>query len=130
MRISAIVILLFLVACQGSVSTQELIGEWKYIKVESPNQYPPYVMPDEELKQGDPSIKFTASGDLVIIWGGTRLSYGKFRMENRMIRYTENLPEGAVREFPFLIKEITPQKLVFETMNKDATRVTAIRTKP
>ena len=50
------------------------------------------------------------------MWGGKRLSHGKFRMEDSMIRYKENLEGGTTREFPFLIKEITNDKLVFENL--------------
>ncbi len=115
--------------CTPSVKPEQLYGEWKYNKVESPNQNPPYSMPAEEIKKENPSIKFTKDKDLIIIWGGKTLSHGKFRMEDRMIRYKENLPGGITREFPFLIKEITNEKLVFETMNQDVSRITAVKNK-
>ena len=116
-------------SCTKSVSPEQLYGEWKYVKVENPNQNPPSAMPDEEVKAENPSIQFSKNNDLVIIWGGKRLSYGKFRMEGSMIRYKENLAGGTTREFPFLIKEITPEKLIFETMEQDATRITAQKIK-
>ena len=127
--IAFLIAITFFASCTKSVKPEELYGEWKYIKVESPRQNPPYVMPEEEVKAENPSIKFTKNNDLVIMWGGKRLSNGKFRMEDRMIRYKENLEGGTTREFPFLIKEITNDKLVFETMSQDLTRITAIRIK-
>jgi hypothetical protein len=121
------VILILSVSCARSVEPEQLYGEWKYVKVENPNQHPPYVMPDEEVKAENPSIQFSKSNDLVITWGGKRLSYGTFRMEDNLIRYKEVLEGGTTREFPFLIKEISGNKLVFETMEQDATRITAER---
>ncbi|HEY0054251.1 MAG TPA: hypothetical protein VGB63_02750 [Pedobacter sp.] len=115
--------------CTPPVKPEQLYGEWKYTKVESPNQNPPYSMPAEEIKKENPSIKFIKDKDLIIVWGGKTLSYGKFRMEDRMIRYKENLPGGITREFPFLIKQITNEKLVFETMNQDVSRITAVKKK-
>ena len=114
-------------SCSEDIKPEQLYGEWKYVKVENPHQNPPLVMSDEEVKAENPSIRFSKNNDLVIIWGGKRLSYGKFRMDGSMIRYKENLPGGVTREFPFLIKEITPQRLIFETMEQDATRITAER---
>ncbi|MBC8053368.1 MAG: hypothetical protein H7Y13_09915 [Sphingobacteriaceae bacterium] len=129
MNISAVagfcMILLLISSCTKSVKPEELYGEWKYLKVENPNQNPPLIMSDTEVKEANPSIIFSKNDDLVIMWGGKKLSYGKFRMENSMIRYKENLPGGVVREFPFIIKEISKDKLIFETMAQDFTRVTA-----
>jgi hypothetical protein len=123
--ITSLVLLTF--GCKSPVKPEQLYGEWKYTKVESPNQNPPYSMPDEEIAKENPSIKFTKNKDLIIIWGGKTLSYGKFKIEDRMIRYKENLPGGVTREFPFLIKEITDNKLVFETMNQDVSRFTSVK---
>lgn len=128
--LSAIALTLMLFSsCTKSVKPEQLYGEWKYVKVENLHQNPAYIMPDEELKAENPSIQFSKANDLVIMWGGKRLSYGKFRMEDNMIRYKENLSGGITREFPFLIKEISAEKLVFETMEQDATRITAVRSK-
>jgi hypothetical protein len=127
--IPLIIIILFFSNCNSSIEPEELYGEWKYIKVESPRQQPPYIMADEEVKAENPSIRFSEKSDLIIIWGGKQLSNGKFRMEGRMIRYTENLGGGKKREFPFLIKELSKDKLVFETMQQDFTRITAIKVK-
>lgn len=118
---------LFFNACSGAVSADQLYGEWKYIKVESPNQRPPYSMPEEEIRADNPSIRFTKQNDLIIFWGGKILSNGKFRMEHDMIRYKENLEGGLSREFPFIIREISKDKIVFETMSNDISRITAIR---
>lgn len=122
-------LLLAFSACKNSVNPEELYGQWRYVKVEEPNKRPPYVMPQEELEAANPSITFTKENNLIITWEGKQLSNGKFKMDNRMIRYAENLEGGAVREFPFLIKEISDTLLVFETMREDASRVTAIKIK-
>ncbi|MBC7914600.1 MAG: hypothetical protein H7Y07_10830 [Pyrinomonadaceae bacterium] len=126
---ASIIIIFSCISCQRSVKPEELYGEWKYIKVENPKQQPAYIMPDEEVKLNKPFIKFTPNKDLIIIWGGKRLSYGKFRMENSMIRFKENFADGTSREFPFLIKELSAERIVFETMRQDFTRITAIKVK-
>lgn len=84
-------------------------------------------MPEEEVKAENPSISFSKNNDLVIMWGGKRLSHGKFRMDGTMIRYKENLEGGATREFPFIIREISSDIMVFETMSQDISRITAQR---
>ena len=44
-----------------------------------------------------------------------------------MIRYTEDLPGGQKREFPFLIKSLSEKELVFQTMEQNFTTVTALK---
>lgn len=114
------------VSCSRSLQLEDLYGEWKYVKVETPKNAEENVSA-EELAELTPSIHFSRENDLVIMWGGKRLSHGKFRIEGRMIRYKEYLGEGKTREFPFLVSKITATELVFETMNRESTRVTAIR---
>jgi len=120
-----IIPLMLIYGCSGSIAPEKLYGEWEYIKVEGPKQDPPYLMPDDELREQHPSITFSNGNDLVIMWGGKKLSHGRFRLENMMIRYRETLQNGASREFPFLVKELSADRLVFETMEHDFTRVTA-----
>ncbi len=115
----------FFSGCFSSVSPEQLYGGWEYTKIESPRQDPPYVMPGDQLKEQSPSIAFSKDNDLRIRWGGKILSNGKFRLEDKIIRYKENLPGGKTREFPFLIKKLTETEIVFETMEQDFTRVTA-----
>lgn len=117
---------LFLLSCSSSVDPRELYGEWEYVKILNVRS-PEESTTKEEIAEESPSIRFSENNDLVIMWGGKQLSHGKFRIEGNMIRYTENLPDGKTREFPFLISELTEDKLVFETMENQATRVTARR---
>lgn len=116
-----------LVSCTGSVKEDDLYGNWSYTKVESPSN-PDENLSEQEILEQKPSISFTASQDLTIMWGGKRLSFGKFRIEGNLIRYTENLGGGNTREFPFLVTKLTDKELVFETMEQNATRVTAVKT--
>ena len=120
---------LLLSSCVNPVKPEELYGEWKYVKVENPNQNPAYVMPQAEVSAANPSIIFTTRSELIIMWGGKRLSHGTFRMKENRIRYKEVLPGGTTREFPFLIKEISSDKLVFETMEQESSRITAVKIK-
>jgi len=121
-----VLFIFILISCGGAVKQEDLYGNWDYIKVESPSNSEENLS-DQELLEAKPSISFTSSQDLTIMWGGKRLSYGKFRIEGNLIRYTENLGGGQSREFPFLISKLTDKELVFETMEQNATRVTAVR---
>jgi hypothetical protein len=123
------VFLLFCSSCKQSVEAEQLYGRWDYIKVEDIYKNPPVVMTDDEVKAASPSISFSNKGELAIIWNGKTLSHGTFKMDGMMIRVKEILEGGAVREFPFLITDISDEKIVFQTMNQDATRVTAVKSK-
>ena len=123
---SACFLLLLLSNC-NQIPAGKLYGKWKYIQVENLNINDTDSVTAGELKIQDPLIEFTKSNKLVIYWGGKILSHGTFKMENRMIRFTEDLGNGKTREFPFLIKDISESVLVFETMSASSTRVRAVK---
>lgn len=110
-------------SCTNSIKPEELYGRWNYINVDNTN--PQDTLPNGELELQSPAIIFNDKNDLIIEWGGKKLSSGKFRMEGQMIRYTEDLPGGRTREFPFLIKSLNDTELVFQTMEQNVTTVTA-----
>ena len=112
-------------SCSFEIEKNDLLGRWNYIKVV--NADPEDITSDEELKQASPAIIFTESNDLIIEWGGKQLSKGKYKLDGKMIRYTESLEGGRTREFPFLISKLSDTELVFQTMEKNYTVVTAIR---
>ncbi|MDO8992964.1 hypothetical protein [Daejeonella sp.] len=118
-------LLLFFSSCNNSIEQKDLYGKWNYVKVV--NADPEDITSDEELKQASPAIIFTEINDLIIEWGGKQLSKGKYKLDSKMIRYTESLEGGRTREFPFLIRKLSDNELVFQTMEKNYTLVTAIR---
>lgn len=91
------------------------------------NSNPQDTLPDGELELQSPAIIFSPEDNLVIEWGGKKLSSGKFRLDGKMIRYTENLQGGQTREFPFLINSLDEKELVFQTMERSTTTVVARR---
>jgi hypothetical protein len=117
--------LFLFLSCSGSVDPQHLYGAWNYVKVV--NADPEDITSDLELKQAKPGIFFSESQELKIEWDGKQISAGKFKLDGKMIRYTETLEGGRTREFPFLISKLTDTELVFQTMEKNYTRVTAIK---
>lgn len=117
--------LFLFLSCSGSVDPKNLYGEWNYVKVV--NADPEDITSDEELKQVRPAIIFSESQELKIEWDGEQISTGKFKLDGKMIRYTETLEGGRTREFPFLINKLTDTELVFQTMEKNYTIVTAIK---
>ena len=115
--------LFLFLSCSGSVDPQHLYGAWNYVKVV--NADPEDITSDEELKQAKPVIFFSESQELKIEWDGKQISAGKFKLDGKIIRYTETLEGGRTRDFPFLISKLTDTELVFQTMEKNYTRVTA-----
>lgn len=120
-----ILTIILFTSCSGSVKPEQLQGTWDYVRVDNSN--PEDSLTTNEIKLQRPSITFSPNSDLIIEWGGKQLSHGKFRLEGRMIRYTELLDGGQKREFPFLIKTITDSALVFVTMEQTYTKVTAVK---
>ena len=118
-------LLLCFSSCNNSIEQENLLGRWNYIK--AVNADPEDITSNEELKQASPAIIFTETNDLTIEWGGKQLSKGKYKLDGKMIRYTESLEGGRTREFPFLISKLSDNELVFQTMEKNYTVVTAIR---
>lgn len=114
---------LVLASCSNAIDADELYGRWDYVAVESFN--PPDSLTREELIAQAPTILFSKDNKLVIEWGGKQLSHGTYRMDGKMIRYTEFLEGGGKREFPFLIKELGDKELVFQTMEQNYTRIKA-----
>ena len=123
------VCLMLLTACSGTISPEKLTGTWNYVHIEELNPNAEDPTTDQDLKNAKPFIRFSKDQKLEIVWQGKTLSSGNFKMEGKMIRYTENLPDGSQREFPFLIKELSDHKIVFETMSRDGARVTAVKRK-
>ena len=119
------IVFLVSTSCSNTIKPEELYGRWNYVKVDNTN--PQDTLPDGELRLQSPAIIFNDKQDLIIEWGGKKLSSGKFRMEGKMIRYTEDLPGGQKREFPFLIKSLNDKELVFQTMEENFTTVTALK---
>ena len=117
--------LFLFLSCSGSVDPQHLYGAWNYVKVV--NADPEDITSDEELKQAKPVIFFSENQELKIEWDGKLISAGKFKLDGKIIRYTETLEGGRTRDFPFLISKLTDTELVFQTMEKNYTRVTAIK---
>jgi len=122
-KIGIFAILVTFTSCSESIKSEDLYGRWDYVSVENFN--PPDSLTSNELIQQEPSIVFSKGNNLVIEWGGKQLSHGTYKMDGKMIRYTESLEGGRKREFPFLIKELSKNELVFETMEQNFTRVKA-----
>lgn len=114
-----------MISCTGKINKEDLFGKWTYTRVQNFN--PIDSLSSFELQKERPAIVFSADSNLLIEWGGKKLSFGTYRMDGKMIRYTEVLEGGKKRSFPFLIKEFQNNKLVFETMEQNPTRVTAVR---
>jgi hypothetical protein len=117
------VIVLLCSSCVREIERKDLYGTWDYVKVQNFN--PPDSLSSTELEREKPAIVFYADSNLLINWGGKQLSHGTYKMDGKMIRYTESLEGGRKREFPFLIKELGEKELVFETMEQNYTRIKA-----
>ena len=126
--IAFIIALLFsLTACNSAIKPEELYGKWKYTKVEHPRATPPDTLSSAEITAAAPYIRFSQNNKLVMMWDNKVLSQGKFILDGHNIVYTENLPDGKTRTFPFWVSELTGNELVFETQGDDGSRVTAVK---
>ena len=114
-------------ACGPSIKPEDLYGKWNYTKLESPGANPPSAEPDWKLQMDKPSIEFSKKNELTIYWGGKVLSYGTFTVDGKNIRYKQVLPDGRIHEFPFHITQFTGKEIVFETLGKEGSRVTAVK---
>ena len=119
--------LLFITACKPSVSVTTLTGKWKYVKVEHPNASPPDTMKKAELDEAAPYIQFTPEMKFLIVWGGKFLSHGTFTLDGGNMNITEKLADGKIRNYVFTVSELTDNKIVFETIGVDGSKVTALR---
>jgi len=119
--------LLFITACKPSVSVTTLTGKWKYVKIEHPNASPPDTMKKAELEEAAPYIQFTPEMKFLIVWGGKFLSHGTFTLDGGNMNITEKLADGKTRNYVFTVSELTENKIIFETMGVDGSKVTALR---
>lgn len=112
-------------SCSTQVDQEQLVGNWEYINIENMNPQSEDITTLAELKAARPYIVFSTKKELQIFWDGKILSSGIYRIDGKMLRYTEDLSDGQKREFPFLVKSLSENQLVFETMSSEVTRVTA-----
>jgi hypothetical protein len=118
-----VALIVFVTSCSKTIEIGDLQGKWNYISIK--NADPEDIIRDAEVKIQNPSIFFSSNNDLIIEWGAKQISHGKFKLDGKIIRYTEFLEGGRTREFPFLIIELNESDLVFQTMEKNFTRVSA-----
>ena len=123
-----IVTLLLLAACNLGINKDTLYGDWKYIKIDKPNSDDASdTVTTAELVANSPYISFSKNNELTIHWGGKVLSHGSFNVSGKNINYTEQLPGGKKRSFPFWVSQLDDKTIVFETLGNDGSRVTAIK---
>ena len=120
-------IALFIAACRPSIDQSKLFGRWRYVKVEKAHVDLPDTVSRAELEDAKPYIDFSGNNNLTIIWGGKVLSHGKYRIDGKNIVYTESLPDGKTRTFPYYVTQLTDKEITFETTDDDGSRVVAIK---
>jgi len=117
-----------IIACKRPVTSDKLYGQWEYVKIDHPNADGlTDTISTAELKANAPYIDFSKNGKLSIVWGGKILSQGTYRISGNNINYTEQLPDGKTRTFPFWVSKLDDKNIVFETVGNDASRVTAVK---
>jgi hypothetical protein len=120
-------ITLFTAACTGSLNTQQLYGKWKYVKVGVPNSSPPDTVTTADLEENKPYIEIKPDGNFNIFWGGKLLSHGTYKIAGKNLNVHELLPDGKSRDFPFFVSSLSDKQITFETLDKDGSRVTAVK---
>ncbi|WP_146166591.1 hypothetical protein ABZR88_11905 [Mucilaginibacter yixingensis] len=119
------IVMLFITACTGGLSADKLYGKWNYVKVDHPKGDATDTVNNDELEANKPYILFKKNDQLEMWWGGKLLSHGSFKTEGKNIQYTEQLPGGQSRTFPFWVSQLDSKTIVFETLDKEGSRVTA-----
>lgn len=123
-----IMALALLTACKNNLKPEALYGDWKYIKIDHPKSDDlTDTVSTADLIANAPYISFSKNNQLTIHWGGKVLSHGKFTVEADNINYTEQLPDGKTRTFPFWVSKLDDKNIVFETVGKNGSRVTAVK---
>jgi hypothetical protein len=118
-----ILIIFGFTSCFSGIKQEDLIGKWQYTKYEYTNKS--VEAPPIDLKEQQPYIVFYKDGKAEIYASGKLLSHGTYSLDGKIIRYEEVLENGIKRKIPFLIKELNPNQLVFETMEAEVKRITA-----
>ncbi len=121
------VVALFITSCKPSVSVATLTGKWKYVKIEHPNASPPDTLKKAELDEAAPYIQFSSEMKFLIVWGGKFLAHGTFTLDGSNMNMTEKLDDGKTRSYVFTVSELTENKIIFETIGADGSKVTALR---
>jgi hypothetical protein len=120
-------IALFAAACTGSLDAQLLYGKWKYVKVGVPNSSPPDTVTTAELQESKPYLEIKPDGKFSIMWGGKLLSHGTYKISGKNLNVHEILLDGTSRDFPFYVSSLTDKQITFETLDKDGSRVKAVK---
>src|SRR6202012_3322112 len=106
---------LLFAGCKPAVKPQTLYVTWKYTKLENPNANPPGSMDAYLLQSKSPSIRFTKSDSVVILWSDTVLLRGTFAIDGSDIKINEILTGGKTVQFPFSVIKLTDKQLIFES---------------
>ena len=112
-------------ACSFGIKQEDLVGRWNYVSYQYANKS--LDKPLANIAVQKPYIEFSANGACKIVSSGKVLSEGNYYLENKVIRYTENLAGGQQRAIPFLIISRTGEELVFQTMDAEVKIITAQR---
>jgi hypothetical protein len=113
-------------SCKEPLKSELLQGKWVYVKIEELNHSADSVsMLQVEIQH--PTIEFRKNGELEMIWGGELLSSGTYVIDGEDVQFTEQLPGGKKRTFPFHISKLDDKQIVFETTGRNGARVTAKR---
>nr|WP_294897502.1 hypothetical protein [uncultured Pedobacter sp.] len=116
---------LFLFACSSGFKQEVLVGRWNYVSYDYANKS--LDQQPIDLATQKPYIEFAKDGKCKIVSSGRVLSEGNYHLDNKIIRYTENLADSQKREIPFLIKSLTAKELVFQTMDNETMMITAVK---
>jgi len=114
-----------LTACVSGIKQEDLLGRWNYVSYEYVNKSLDKPLANIAIQK--PYIELSKDGTCKIVSSGKILSQGNYRLENKIIRYTEEFADGQQRAIPFLIKSLTPKELVFQTMDAEVKVITAVR---
>ncbi|RKD14495.1 hypothetical protein BCY91_08470 [Pelobium manganitolerans] len=127
MKNTLFILIFFICACTASVKQEDLIGRWNYVSYAYENKS--LDKPLANIASQKPFIQFFEDGKCRIVSSGKTLSEGTYTLDGKIIRYMEELPDGQTRPVPFLIKSLSAEELVFQTMDAEVKIITAKKAK-
>jgi hypothetical protein len=122
-----IIFIFLLAACNSGINKDALIGKWNYKSYAYQNKS--LNKPLANIKAQQPYIEFKENGSAAIYSSGKVLSFGKYQLDGKIIRFVEDLPNNQKRKIPFLIIELNENQLIFQTMDAEVKVITAEKEK-
>ncbi len=125
-RLILLILPLCLLGCKKDLDKEALYGKWYYTSLKSIDSSAENPT-SEELYINKPYMELIRPDSLLIMWGGSIVTSGHFKIEGQDIVYTGKAPGQKERTFPFRVISYTATNITYQTIGKGGFMVTAKR---